>query len=104
MSTRFGINVEKEILNEAIGCVLLCKSVPVLTLDVLQIAEDPHYVGRLATLAKSGYFSAVLYLIQKSIDPASCFCASRSHSCNWIYPKHPPPLKLAGSRPLVDQQ
>ena len=30
MSTRFGINVEKEILNEEIGCVLLCKSVPVL--------------------------------------------------------------------------
>ena len=49
MSTRFGINVEKEILNEEIGCVLLCKSVPVLTLDVLQIAEDPHYVGRLTT-------------------------------------------------------
>ncbi len=40
MSTRFGFNVEKEILNEDIGCVLLCKSVPVLTLDVLQIAEE----------------------------------------------------------------
>ena len=40
MSTRFGFNVEKEILNEEIGCVLLCKSVPVLTLDVLQIAEE----------------------------------------------------------------
>ena len=40
MSTRFGFNVEKGILNEEIGCVLLCKSVPVLTLDVLQIAEE----------------------------------------------------------------
>ena len=105
MSTKFGINVEKEILNEEIGCVLLCKCVPVLTLDVLQIAEDPRYVGRLTTLAKSGYFSAVLYyLIQKSTYPASCFCASRSHSCNGIHPKHPPSLKLAGSRPRVVQQ
>ena len=77
MSTKFGTNVEKEIMNEEIGCVLLYKSVPVLTLYVLQIAEDPHCVGRLATLAKSGYFSAVglLYLIQKSRDPASCFYA-----------------------------
>ena len=40
MSTRFGFNVEKEILNDDIGCVLLCKSVPVLTLDVLQISEE----------------------------------------------------------------
>ena len=40
MSTRFGFNVEKEILNEEIGCVLLCKSFPVLTLDVLKIAEE----------------------------------------------------------------
>ena len=99
MSARFGFNVEKEILNEEIGCVLLCKSVPVLTLDVLQIAQESktHIVLEGSPLAKSGYFSAVLYLIEKSIDPASCFCASRSHSCNWIYPKHPPPLKLAGS-------
>ena len=75
MSTKFSINVEKEIMNEEIGCVLLYKSVPVLTFYVLQIAEDPHCVGRLATLAKSGYFSAVLYLIQKSTDAASCFYA-----------------------------
>ena len=40
MSTRFGFNVENEILNEEIGRVLLCKSVPVLTLEVLQIAEE----------------------------------------------------------------
>ena len=73
------------------GFVLLCKCVPVLTLDVLHIAEDPHYDGRLTTLAKSGYFSAVLF-IQKSTDPASCFCASRSVSCNWIHTIHSPPL------------
>ena len=41
--------------------MLLCKCVPVLTLAVLHIAEDPNYVGRLTTLAKSGYFSAVLF-------------------------------------------
>ena len=73
MSTKFGINVETEILNEEIGCVLLCKSVPVLTIYVLQIAGDPIYVGRLTTLAKSGHFSAVLYLIQKSTFPVTCF-------------------------------
>ena len=78
MSTRFGINVEKEILNEEIGCVLLCKNVPVLTLDVLQIAEHPHYVGRLTTLAKSAYFSAVLYpaciVYAKSSSPQQHEC------------------------------
>ena len=86
------------------GCVFLCKCAPVLTLDVLQIAEDQTYVAWLTNLAKAGYFSAVLSLIQKSTAPASCFCASRSHSCNRIHPKHPPPMQLAGSRPLVDQQ
>ena len=80
--------------------MFLCMCVPVLTLDVLQIAEDPKYVGRLTNLTKSGYFSAV----QKLTGPASCFYASRLHSCNWIYPKNPPPLQLAGSRPLVDQR
>ena len=40
MLTRFGFNVENEILNQEIGCVLLCKRFPVLTLDVLQIAEE----------------------------------------------------------------
>ena len=48
MSSQFGFNVEK-IYSEAIGCVLLCKCVPVLTLDVLQTAEDPNYVGKLTT-------------------------------------------------------
>ena len=38
--------------------MLLIKCVPVLNLDVLQIA-------------KSGYFSAVLFCIRKSTDPAS---------------------------------
>ena len=42
--------------------MLLCKCFPVLTLDVLQIAEDPKCVGRLTNAAKSGYFSAVLSL------------------------------------------
>ena len=41
------------------GYVLLRKCVPVLTLDVLQIAEDPKYIGRLTNLAKPWYFSAV---------------------------------------------
>ena len=58
--------------------MLLRKRVPGLTLDVLQIAEDPKYVGRLTNLAISGYFSAVLSFLQKSTDPASCFNASRS--------------------------
>ena len=62
------------------------------------------YVGRLTSLAKSGYFSAVLSFLQKLTDPASCFYASRSHICHWIYPKNPPPLQLAVSRPLMDQQ
>ena len=84
--------------------MLLCKCVPVLTLDVLQIAEEQTYVARLTNLAKSGYFSGVLSFIQKSADSAYCFCASRSHSCNWIHPKHPPHMQLAGSRPLVEKQ
>ena len=75
--------------------MLLCKCVPVVTLDVLQTAEDAKDVGRLTNLAKPGYFSAVLSFLQKSTDPASCFYAGRSHSCNWIHPKHPPPLQLA---------
>ena len=86
--------------------MLLRKCAPVLTLDVLQIAEGQLSVARLTNLAKSGYFSAVgrLSFIQKSTYPVSCFCASRSFSCNWIHPKYPPPLQLAGSRHLVDQQ
>ena len=73
----------RRIYSHEYGYVFLCKCVPVLTLDVLQIAEDPEYVGRLTNLAKSGYFSAVLSLLQKSTDPASCFYASRSHIfCN----------------------
>ena len=64
--------------------MLLCKCVPVLTLDVLQIAEDQTYVAWLTNFAKAGYFSAVFSFIQKSTDPVSFFCASRSHSCNWI--------------------
>ena len=39
MSTKFGINVEKEIMNEEIGCVLLYKSVPVLTLVTAHKSE-----------------------------------------------------------------
>ncbi len=64
----------------------LCKCVPVLTLDVRHIAEDPKYVGRLINLAKSGYFSAVglLSFLQKWADPASCFYACRSHCSNWV--------------------
>ena len=52
------------------GCMLLGKCVPVLTLDVLQIAEycfahvggfkvDPMLQFLLVYFAKSGYFSAV---------------------------------------------
>ena len=59
--------------SQEIGCVLLRKCLPVLTLELLQIAEDQKYVGRLTTLAKSGCFSAVLSFLQKSTDPASCF-------------------------------
>ena len=85
--------------------MLLCKCVPVLTLDVLQIAEDPKYARRLTNLAKSGYFSAVLYfMLYSRQNAASCFLASRFHSCNWIRPKHSSPLQLAWSRLLVDQQ
>ncbi len=64
-------------MKRLVVCSCIRVLIPVLTLHVLQIAEDPHCVGRLATLAKSGYFSAVglLYLIQKSRDPASCFYA-----------------------------
>ena len=53
--------------------MLLCKCLPVVTVKLIQIAEDPKYVGRLTNLAKSGYFTAVLYFLQKSTDPASCF-------------------------------
>ena len=66
MSSKFGCGRRD---SREIGCVLLCKSVPVLTHEVLQIAEDPKYVGRLTTLAKSGNFSAVgralLYFYQE---------------------------------------
>ena len=48
MSSTFGF---KRRDSREIGCVLLCKYVPVLILDVLQIAEDPKYVGRLTNLA-----------------------------------------------------
>ncbi len=88
MSSKFGFNVEEDILMrivaQACGCMLLCKWIPVLTLDVLHIAEYPKYVGRLINLAKSGYFS-VLSFLQKSTDPASCFCASRSHIRNILH-------------------
>ncbi len=72
-SKSFGVNVEEVILMRMDTCVLLCKCLPFLTLDVLQIAEDPKYVGRLTNLAKSGYFLAVFSFLQKSTDPASCF-------------------------------
>ena len=84
--------------------VVVCSCVPVLTLDVLQIDEDQTNVARLTNLAKSGFFSSVWPTLFQSTDPVSCFCASRSHSCNWIHPKHPPPMQLAGSRPIVGQQ
>ena len=48
MSSKFGVKRKD---SREIGCVLLCKCVPVLTLDVLQTAEDPTYVGRLTNLA-----------------------------------------------------
>ena len=48
MSSKFGF---KRRDSREIGCVLLCKCVPVLTLDVLQTAEDPKFVGRLTNLA-----------------------------------------------------
>ena len=86
--------------------MLLRKCVPILTLDVLHISEDPMHVGRLTNLDKSGYLLGVglLSFLQKSTDPATFFYASRSHSCKWIHPKHPLPLLLAWSRALVDQQ
>ena len=67
------------------GCMLLGRCVPVLTLDVLQIAEycfahvgglkvDPMLQFLLVYLAKCGYFSAVL-LFKWSLH-ASCFCAA----------------------------
>ena len=48
---------------------------------------DPKYVSTfLANLVKSGYFSQMFSCVQKSTEPASCSCASRSHSCSWIHP------------------
>ena len=66
--------------SQEIGCVFLCKCVRILTLDVLRIAEYPKYARRLTNLAKSGYFSVVLYVIQKSTDSASYFSASSSRA------------------------
>ena len=48
MSSKFGF---KRRDSREIGCVLLCKCVPVLTLDVMPTAEDPKFVGRLTNLA-----------------------------------------------------
>ena len=55
--------------------MLLRKCVPILTLDVLHISEDPMHVGRLTNLAKSGYFLGVglLSFLQKSKDPQCHF-------------------------------
>ena len=38
------------------NCVLLCKFVPVLTLDVLKTAEDPKYVEMAHQLSQIGIF------------------------------------------------
>ena len=48
MSSKFGF---KRRDSREIGCVLLCKCVPVVTLDVVQTAEDPTFVGRLTNFA-----------------------------------------------------
>ena len=54
-----------------IGCVLLCKCVPVLTLDVLHIAENPKYVGRLTNLSKSRLFLGCTHRSRQILPLAS---------------------------------